>query len=183
MLFLAILLCLTSHFSITLATGANSSDVSGTRSCKLREYWVKNLSSYLFDPTNDCLGLNSILKTVNQDKTFNFCSADPDVVLKYINSSLSLVNPNNLPQPCEVREWYYGTYGGRLREPFCQNATEIAVRVDTSRNSTPASTQPYLTVIHGARDLCRAKFKSDLKSIGDPDLAGIGVSLDPTKFV
>jgi hypothetical protein len=28
---------------------------------------------------------------------------------------------------------------------------------------------------------CLAKFKSDLKSIGDPDFAGIGVSLGPTK--
>jgi hypothetical protein len=188
MLFSAILVFFTSHFLTALAATANSSHTSGTGSCKLRAYWVKSLASYLFDPTNDCLGLNKILKTVNQDKTFNFCAADPDVVLNYINVSLSGdsnfsgVRPDNLPRPCEVHEWYYGTYGGKLREPFCQSATEISVRVYEG-NSTAASTQPYLTVIHGARDQCRAKFKSDLKSIGDPDLAGIGVSPDLTNLV
>jgi hypothetical protein len=62
--------------------------------------------------------------------------------------------------------------------PFCQNATEVAVRVDRSRNSTWARAQPYNAVIHGARTSCSLKFKADLQAIGDPDLAGPGVRFD-----
>ena len=175
---LSIILCFTIHFLITEATSANSSHASSsTEPCKLRSTWRKSLTSS-FDPTQDCLGLSKILETINHDHTFNFCAADPDVVLAYINSSLSKLIDRNHPRPCEVRQWYFGTYGGRLKKPFCQNATEINLQVQKSKEPISARTQPYLTVFHEARSLCARKFTSDLKSIGDPDLAGPGVGLN-----
>jgi hypothetical protein len=124
--------------------------------------------------------LSKILETVNRNHNhnFNFCAADPDVVLAYINSSLSSVADGIRPKPCEVRQWYYGTYGGKMKKPFCQNATEINLQVYKSKKPDAARTQPYLAVFHGARGSCAQKFTSDLKSIGDPDLAGPGVSLN-----
>jgi hypothetical protein len=178
MLFSSIIICFTSYFLITVATRANSSHASSAEPCKLRNYWRKNLRPFSFDPTNDCRDLNKILVTVNQDRKLNFCAADPDVVLKYINSSLSGLPPRDRPRPCEVRQWYYGNYGGKLKKSFCQNATDIAVQVNTSHDSRPAQTQPYSAVFHGPRTLCNAKFKADLKSIGNPDVAGSGVSSD-----
>lgn len=170
------ILCFTIYFLTASATSTNSSHASSTEPCKLRSRWRKDLTPSSFDPTQDCWGLNKILETVNHDnKKYNFCAADPDVVLAYINSSLSALTAGNRPRPCEVHQWYYGNYGGRLEKPFCQNATEIALEVDKSRSPLPARTQPYLTVFHGARSSCALKFNSDLKSIGDPDLAGPGV--------
>jgi hypothetical protein len=162
MLFASILLCLTTHFRPTLATSPNSTHASPPGSCKLRSYWRNHLDPSSFIPTDD----------------FNFCAADPDVVSAYINTSLSPLSLNNRPRPCEVRAWYYGNYGGKLKVPFCQNATEIAVRVDRSHNSTWAGAQPYNTVIHRARASCSLKFKADLQAIGDPDLAGPGVRFE-----
>ena len=179
---LSIISCFTIHTLITSATSANSSHALSTEPCKLRGNWRKSLTPSWFDPTQDCLGLSKILETVNHDHKFNFCAADPDVVLTYINSSLSKLPNANRPQPCEVRQWYYGTYGGRLKRPFCQNATEINLQVYKSKDPTPARTQPYLTVFHGARSSCAQKFTSDLKSIGDPDLAGPGVSLNLSRI-
>lgn len=171
-------LCFTIHFLVTSATSANSSHASSTESCKLRGKWRNSLTPSWFDPTQDCLGLSKILETVNHDHKFNFCAASPDVVLAYINSSLSKLADGNRPRPCEVRQWYYGTYGGKMKKPFCQNATEINLQVYQSKDPIPARTQPYLTVFHGARSSCAQKFTLDLKSIGDPDLAGPGVSLN-----
>ncbi|KAF2825862.1 hypothetical protein CC86DRAFT_382846 [Ophiobolus disseminans] len=69
-----------------------------------------------------------------------------------------------------------------MKRPFCENATAInrllaAHSHDPTQryDNTPARTQPYLSVFHGARNECNQKFKSELKSIGDPDLAGVGV--------
>ncbi|KAF2994010.1 hypothetical protein E8E13_002791 [Curvularia kusanoi] len=175
MKFLSIILCFALHSLITSATSANSSHASSSESCKLRGKWRSRLTPSWFDPTQDCLGLSKILETVNRNHHFNFCAADPDVVLAYINSSLSSVQDGIRPKPCEVRQWYYGTYGGKMKKPFCQNATEINLQVYKSKKPDAARTEPYLTVFHGPRSSCARKFTSDLKSIGDPDLAGIGV--------
>jgi hypothetical protein len=173
---------LTIYCLITSTTSANSSHASSTEPCKLRDNWRNSLTPFWFDPTKDCLGLSKILETVNHDRKFNFCAADPDVVLAYINSSLSSLKDGNRPRPCEVRQWYFGTYGGKLKKPFCQNATEISLQVFKSKKPFPARTQPYLTVFHGARSLCAGRFKLDLKSIGDPDVAGPGVSLNLSRI-
>lgn len=172
---LRIILCCTIHTLITSATSTNSSHASPSEPCKLRTKWRNSLTPSLFDPTSDCLGLSKILETVNHDHTFNFCAADPGIVMAYINSSLSQLSASNRPRPCEVREWFYGTYGGKMKKPFCQNATLINVQGYKSKDNLLARTQPYLTVFHGARTSCARKFTSDLKSIGDPDLAGPGV--------
>lgn len=179
---LSIILCFTIYCLITSATSANSSHASSTEPCKLRGKWRDNLTPSWFDPTQDCLGLSKILETVNHDHKFNFCAADPDIVLAYINSSLSSLTDANRPRPCEVRQWYYGTYGGKLKKPFCQNATDINLQVFKSKDPIPARTQPYLTVFHGPRSACARKLTSDLKSIGNPDLAGPGVSLNLSRI-
>jgi hypothetical protein len=176
MQFSSMLLYLATHFLATLATSTNSSHASSTGPCKLRSSWRKSLDPSWFTPTHDCLGLSKILEIVNRNHKFNFCAVDPDVVGAYINASLSALDSGNRPKPCEVRAWYYGNCGGKLKKPFCQNATEIAVRVHHApKDPSPARTQPYLTVFHGARSSCRLKFKADLQAMGDPDLAGPGV--------
>jgi hypothetical protein len=174
----SIIICFTIHFLTTLATSSNSTHASSSGPCKLRSYWRKHLDVSVFTPIHDCRSLSKILETVNRDRHFNFCAADPDVVSTYIITSLSALKSHNRPQPCEVRAWYYGTYGGKLKTPFCQNATDIAVKVDTTKDSTAARAQPYNTVFHGPRTLCSLKFKADLQAIGDPDLAGPGVRLN-----
>jgi len=182
MLSLLMTLCLMMPLLSVAAPGSNSSHAQPKETCKLRSYWITHVKSTEYNPTNDCRGLNEILQIVNRNDAFDFCKADPDTVMKYINSSLSVLKPQNQPRPCEVHQWYYGNYGGKFKQPFCQNATNIAVEVNRSHKKDAAQTQPYMNVIHRARGLCHEKLKIDLQSIGDPDIGGIGVRF-PTRRV
>lgn len=165
-----------------VAAQSNSSHSQSKDACKNRSSWIKHVKTTSFSPTNDCRGLNEILKVVNGDRKFDYCKAEPAILMKYINSSLPTLKPQVRPRPCEVLQWYYGNPGGKSKQSFCQNATKIAVEVNRSRKKDAAQTQPYYNVIHGARGLCHEKFKADLQSIGEPDVTGIGVSCSPRRL-
>ncbi|CAI6340483.1 unnamed protein product [Periconia digitata] len=153
----------------------NSTHDTIIEGCKLRAGWRKNLAS--FDATQDCRSLNEILGTAKYLHQVDFCAAKPDIVLKYINASLSK-SPGGQPKSCEVNHWYYGDYGGKQAQPFCRNATDIVSKgygTNKTYNKYLTRTQPYLSVFHGPRSACNEKLKSDLEAMGDPDISGIGV--------
>ncbi|KAK8116965.1 uncharacterized protein PG998_005246 [Apiospora kogelbergensis] len=173
------MLCLTLLFHLPLCSGQESQQDPSV--CHYRSHWVKWISSGYFDGKQNCGDLNYILQVVNKDKKkMDFCLAERQHVFGYIREGLrpslgSGENKGKMPEDCEIDRWWYEGKYPKTREAFCKTATRIA-RANGKKNRTAAAqAQPYKNLIHGPRSQCHNKFREELATIGNPDVAGPGV--------
>lgn len=146
--------------------------------CQARSDFVKRLSPVQFDATQNCGDLNYILQAVNKDKKYDYCSADRQHVVGYIREAFrpALGGTKKMPDDCEIEQWWYEGNYPRSPVAFCKNATAIASTRDKKTRFNLTRAQPFFNVIHGPRTLCHDLLRKDLATIGNPDVAGPGVS-------